>query len=90
MASRKGLVGCGGCRCSGRFVFRVGDEEASLVNGDAQPGALEDPDAVVETDAEGFYYFFVDRDLSRASVTGDRSALENLLGTLPAVEPVAA
>jgi DNA-binding HxlR family transcriptional regulator len=38
----------------------------------------------------GFYYFFVDRDLSRATVTGDRAAVENLLGTLPAVEPVAA
>jgi DNA-binding HxlR family transcriptional regulator len=84
------LVGYAAPECSGRFVFRVGDEEASLVNGEAQPGPLEDPDAVLEMDAEGFYYFFVDRDLSRASIDGDRSAVESLLGTLPAVEPVAA
>jgi DNA-binding HxlR family transcriptional regulator len=84
------MVGYAAPECSGRFVFRVGAEEASLVNGDARPGALEDPDAVVETDAEGFYYLFVDRDLGRTTVTGDRVALEQLLGTLPAVEPVAA
>jgi DNA-binding HxlR family transcriptional regulator len=82
------MVGYAAPECSGRFVFRVGDEEASLVNGDSQPGALEDPDAVVETDAEGFYYFFVDRDLTRVTVTGERAAVENLLGTLPAVELV--
>jgi DNA-binding HxlR family transcriptional regulator len=76
--------------CSNRFVFRVGNEVASLVECDARPGEIEDPDAVVETDPEGFYYFFVDRDLSRSTVTGDRAALEQLLGTLPAVEPVAA
>jgi DNA-binding HxlR family transcriptional regulator len=84
------MVGYAAPKCSGRFVFRVHDEVASLLNGDSQPGAIDDPDAVVETDAEGFYYFFVDRDLSRATVTGDRAAVENLLGTLPAVEPVAA
>jgi DNA-binding HxlR family transcriptional regulator len=82
------LVGYAAPECSGRFVFRVGDEEASLVNGDAQPGEVEDPDAVIETDSEGFYYLFVDRDLSRATVTGDRTAVEQLLGTLPAVELV--
>jgi DNA-binding HxlR family transcriptional regulator len=84
------MIGYAAPECSGRFVFRVGDEEASLANGDSRPGALDDPDAVVEMDADGFYYFFVDRDLSRATITGDRAAVENLLGTLPAVEPVAA
>jgi DNA-binding HxlR family transcriptional regulator len=82
------MIGYAAPQCSGRFTFRVGDEEASLLNGDAQPGALDDPDAIVETDAEGFYYLFVDRDLSRVEVTGERAAVENLLGTLPAVEPV--
>jgi len=82
------LVGYAAPECSGRFVFRVGDEEASLVNGDARPGEVEDPDAVIETDSEGFYHLFVDRDLSRATVTGDRTAVEQLLGTLPAVELV--
>jgi DNA-binding HxlR family transcriptional regulator len=82
------LVGYAAPECSGRFVFRVGDEEASLVDGDARPGDVEDPDAVIETDSEGFYFLFVDRDLSRATVTGDRTAVEQLLGTLPAVELV--
>ena len=84
------MVGYAAPECSGSFVFRVGGEVASLLDGDSQPGAVEDPDAVIETDAEGFYYFFVDRDLSRATVTGDRTAVEQLLGTLPAVDPVAA
>jgi DNA-binding HxlR family transcriptional regulator len=82
------LVGYAAPECSGRFVFRVGGEEASLVDGDARPGDVEDPDAVIETDSEGFYFLFVDRDLSRATVTGDRTAVEQLLGTLPAVELV--
>jgi DNA-binding HxlR family transcriptional regulator len=82
------LVGYAAPECSGRFVFRVGDEDASLVDGDARPGEVEDPDAVIETDSEGFYYLFVDRDLSRATVTGERTAVEQLLGTLPAVELV--
>jgi DNA-binding HxlR family transcriptional regulator len=83
-------VGYAAPECSGAFVFRVGDEVASLADGEAQAGALEDPDAVVETDPEGFYYFFVDRDLSRSAISGDRGAVENLLGTLPAVQPLAA
>jgi DNA-binding HxlR family transcriptional regulator len=82
------MIGYAAPQCSGRFTFRVGHEEASLLNGDAQPGALDDPDAIIDTDAEGFYYLFVDRDLSRVEVTGERAAVENLLGTLPAVELV--
>src|SRR5215216_6982025 len=40
----------------GRFVFHVGDEVASLVDGEACAGAVDDPDVVVEGDAEGVYH----------------------------------
>jgi hypothetical protein len=71
----------------GRFVFRVGDEVASLVDGEARPGAVEDPDVVVEGDAQGLYHLFVDRRLDLVSVEGDRELLEQLLDAAPA--PVA-
>jgi DNA-binding HxlR family transcriptional regulator len=82
-------IGYAAPECSGSFVFRVGAEEASLVNGDAQPGPVVDPDAVVECDAEGFYYLFIDRDLDRVGISGDRTAVERMLGMLPVVEPLA-
>jgi DNA-binding HxlR family transcriptional regulator len=81
-------IGYAAPECSGAFVFRVGDEEASLVNGEARAGALEDPDATVECDAEAFYYLFIDRDLDRVTIDGDRGAVERMLGMLPVVEPL--
>ena len=68
----------------GRFEFRVGEEVASLVDGEAQSGSIEDPDVVVEGDPEGMYYMFVDRRLDRVSVDGDRALLEQLLEAAPA------
>jgi DNA-binding HxlR family transcriptional regulator len=67
----------------GRFEFRVGDEVASLVDGEAQPGSIEQPDVVVEGDPEGIYYMFVDRRLDLVSVQGDRDLLEQLLDAAP-------
>jgi len=67
----------------GRFEFRVGDEVASLVDGEAQPGSVERPDVVVEGDPEGIYYMFVDRRLDLLSVQGDRGLLEQLVDTAP-------
>jgi DNA-binding HxlR family transcriptional regulator len=72
---------------AGRFEFRVGDEVASLVDGHAETGPVEDPDVVVETDAEGIYYLFVDRSFDRVEVEGDRALLEQLIDAAP--EPVA-
>ena len=73
---------------AGRFEFRVGEEVASLADGEAQPGHVEDPDVVVEGDAQGVYHMFVDRSLDGVSVTGDRALLEQLLEAAPT--PVAA
>jgi DNA-binding HxlR family transcriptional regulator len=71
---------------SGRFEFRVGDEVASLVDGQAQPGPVQNPDVVVDGDPVGVYHMFVDRRLDLVSITGDRGLLEKLIDVAP--EPV--
>jgi DNA-binding HxlR family transcriptional regulator len=71
----------------GRFEFRVGEEVASVVDGEARPGGIEDPDVVIEGDPVAVHEMFVDRRLDRATVTGDRALLERLLAAAP--EPVA-
>ena len=67
----------------GRFEFRCGEELAALIDGEAVPGPIEDPDVVVEGDAEGIYHLFVDRRLDGVSVDGDRALLEKLLDVAP-------
>jgi DNA-binding HxlR family transcriptional regulator len=67
----------------GRFEFRVGDEVASLVDGEASPGPIEDPDVVVEGDPDGVYHMFIDRRLDLVKVEGDRRLLERLLVAAP-------
>jgi DNA-binding HxlR family transcriptional regulator len=76
---------------AGRFEFRVGDEVASIVDGDAQSGPVEDPDVVVEGDPVGVYYMFVDQRLDQVTIEGDRGLLEQLIDTAPRPleEPVA-
>ncbi|HWM14474.1 MAG TPA: helix-turn-helix domain-containing protein [Gaiellaceae bacterium] len=74
----------------GRFEFRVGDEVASLVDGEAQAGPADDPDVVVEGDPDGVYYMFIDRRLDCVTVSGDRALLERLLEAAPVpIEPAA-
>jgi DNA-binding HxlR family transcriptional regulator len=68
----------------GRFEFRVGDEVASLVDGEVLDGPIEDPDVVVEGDPEDFYYMFIQRRLDCVSVEGDRGLLEQLIAAAPA------
>jgi DNA-binding HxlR family transcriptional regulator len=63
----------------GRFEFHVGDEVASIVDREARAGSIEDPDVLVETDAAGFYYLFVERRWDGVTVDGDRELLERLL-----------
>jgi DNA-binding HxlR family transcriptional regulator len=67
----------------GRFEFRVGDEVASLLDGEAQAGPVEEPDVVVEGDPEALYHMFVDRRLDLVKVKGDRGLLEKLLDAAP-------
>ena len=68
----------------GRFEFRVGDQVASLVDGEAQAEAIENPDVVVEGDPEAIYYMFVERRLDLVTVEGDRGLLERLIAVAPA------
>jgi DNA-binding HxlR family transcriptional regulator len=72
----------------GRFVFRVGDEVASIVDGQAHGGAVEDPDVVVDGDPVGVYHMFVDQRLDLVTVEGDRDLLEQLIDVAP--RPLAA
>jgi DNA-binding HxlR family transcriptional regulator len=67
----------------GRFEFRVGEEVASIVDGEPASGAIDDPDVVVEGDPVGVYYMFVDRRLDLVSVEGDRALLEQLIDVAP-------
>ncbi|MDX6556575.1 MAG: hypothetical protein QOD86_2770 [Miltoncostaeaceae bacterium] len=71
----------------GRFEFRVGDEIASLVDGEAQAGSIEEPDVLIEGDPVAIHEMFVDGRFDRATITGDRSLLERLVDAAP--EPVA-
>src|SRR5437588_12388970 len=67
----------------GRLEFRVGDEVASIVDGEARPGSVDDPDVVVEGEPVGVYHMFVDRRLDLVSVEGDRDLLEQLIAAAP-------
>jgi DNA-binding HxlR family transcriptional regulator len=69
---------------SGRFEFRAGPEIASLVDGQVVDGPIDDPDVVVEGDAEGIYALFVERCLDRVTITGDQHLLDTLLEVAPA------
>ena len=65
---------------AGSFEFRVGEDVASLVEGEARPGSLESPDVVVTApDPAAFYHLFVDRLWDDIEVEGDRDLLERLL-----------
>ena len=67
--------------------FRIGDEVAFVSRGEVQDGSSEHPDAVVESDAAGFYHLLVDRDLAAVTVHGSRAVVGELLATLPEREP---
>ena len=63
----------------GSLAFRVGTEEASLVDGVATPGLAAGADVFVETDAIGFYHLVVNRQAEGVRIEGDETVLEQLL-----------
>jgi DNA-binding HxlR family transcriptional regulator len=63
----------------GKLAFRIGAEEASLVDGMSVAGIVEDPDVLVESDAIGFYHLVVNRQLDGVRIDGDGSKLLQLL-----------
>jgi hypothetical protein len=52
------------------------------------PTPIDDPDVVVEGDAEGLYYLFIERRLDGVSVSGDRALLDHLIDAAP--QPIVA
>jgi DNA-binding HxlR family transcriptional regulator len=64
---------------AGTIAFRIGDEEASLVDGVAYEGVVDDSDAFVETDAVGFYHLFVNRQLDGVRIEGDPALVDSLI-----------
>ena len=68
---------------AGRFEFRVGEEIASMVDGEVQGGPVDRPDVVVEADPPSLYDMFVNRRLDLVTVTGDRDLLERLVASAP-------
>ncbi len=63
----------------GTIAFRIGEEEASLVDGLPVAGIVADADVLVESDAIGFYHLVVNRQLDGVRVDGDGSKLLELL-----------
>lgn len=72
----------GGC-----VEFRIGEEIASVVEGQVVDGSVEAPDAVVTGDPAGLFRFFVDRELDAIEVQGRRSVVEEVLSALPPAAP---
>ena len=68
---------------TGRFEFRCGEEIASLVDGEARSEPVEEPDVVVEGDAEGFFYLFTAQRFDGVTIEGDRALLEQLVDVAP-------
>jgi DNA-binding HxlR family transcriptional regulator len=69
---------------TGSFEFRAGSEIASLVDGEVVAGPIEDPDVLVEGDADGIYDLFVNRCFDLVTVEGDLALLQQLLDVAPA------
>jgi DNA-binding HxlR family transcriptional regulator len=67
--------------------FRVDDEVASIVDGEARDGPVESPDVVVSADRAGFYHLIVDRDFGCVAIEGDANRIRSLVETLPYAGP---
>ena len=72
----------------GTYEFRVGDEVATLADGEGRPGPAEDPDVVVTAKPEGMYHLLIDRRLEGVKVEGNYKLLERLISALAPVAPV--
>jgi DNA-binding HxlR family transcriptional regulator len=72
--------------------FHSGDEIATVRVGGGnfalESALAAQPDAVVTGTARDYWALFVDRDFDAVDVQGDRVALERLMRTVPAVEPL--
>jgi DNA-binding HxlR family transcriptional regulator len=72
-----------------RIEFRIGDEVASVVDDSVVEGSIEDPEAVVSGDPQGFYCLMVDRSIEDVTIEGDVGAVASMLASLPDVPSAA-
>src|SRR6476620_7616048 len=63
----------------GRVAFRIGSEEASLVDGRVVAGICEPHDLLVESDPTSFYHLVVDGRDDNVSIEGDPAVLQRLV-----------
>jgi DNA-binding HxlR family transcriptional regulator len=63
----------------GRFVFRIGDEVVSLVDGRTVAGEVDEPDVTLECTPNDLYYLFFERRFDGVELDGDRERFERLL-----------
>jgi DNA-binding HxlR family transcriptional regulator len=63
----------------GTFLFRIDDEVAHVVDGQARDGDVEQPDAVIETDITSFYFLVVEDRWDGVTVEGDHELLEQFV-----------
>jgi DNA-binding HxlR family transcriptional regulator len=63
----------------GSIEFRVGEETASIVDGEVRSGSVEDPDALVTGQPSDFFHLLIDGRLDGVVVDGDRDLLERLV-----------
>jgi DNA-binding HxlR family transcriptional regulator len=73
---------------AGTLAFRIGDEEASIVDGTVVAGIAAGHDVLVESDAIGFYHLVVNRESDGVRIEGDREVLERLLEGFAPTEPL--
>jgi DNA-binding HxlR family transcriptional regulator len=74
----------------GSFEFRIGDEVAALVGGEAAAGHAEQPDVVLKAAPAAFYFLFTERRWDGIEVEGDRELLERLLDAAAPVDATVA
>ncbi len=74
-----------------RIGFRIGTDEASLVDGEVVPGIVDDLDLLVEADPDSFYYLVVEGRRDGVHVEGDQAILDELIRAFsprtPALSP---
>jgi len=71
----------------GRIAFRIGAEEASLVDGQVTAGIIDHYDLLVEADAVSFYHLVVDGRHDGVRVEGDPAILDQLVQAFTAGPP---
>ncbi len=63
----------------GRIAFRVGDEQASLVDGEVVAGIVDDHDLLIEADPTSFYFLMTEGRRDGVRMQGDPALIERLI-----------